>query len=148
MRIEMAMENRIAYSLVKIAAAVVHHLQGVACARADHLAVQVARVIAVGRLQPLLSVLMVYVRDVGSAMQYPEDHMVIDVAVIYVRGIIRVKGHGCLLDRRNCEGSRRPGTSRSHGSLLHAIGSIPNIGRTTRSIGRFVHEHCRIADGP
>src|SRR5258708_4552085 len=58
MRIEVTMENRVAYDLVSIATAVVGHLQRVARTRANHLTVEIAAHIAVGRLQPLVRVLV------------------------------------------------------------------------------------------
>ena len=71
-----------------VAAAVIRHVQRVAGAGADHLAVAIVARVAVRRVQPLVRVLMVHVRDVRPGMEDPELHMVADVAVVDVRRIV------------------------------------------------------------
>ena len=101
-RIEVAVEDRIADHLVAIATAVVNHLQGVAGARTDHLAIEIAALIAIGRLEPLMRVLMMNVSHAqrAAAVKNSELHMIVDVAVVNVRWVVRKESgagfHGWL----------------------------------------------------
>src|SRR5260370_8248762 len=74
-RIEVAMENRVAYDFVSIAAAVVSHLERVARARTNHLTIEIAALVALGRLQPLVRVLGMHVSHPGPPMKSSELHL-------------------------------------------------------------------------
>ena len=97
----MAVEDRIANHLVAIATAVVNHFEGIAGARTDHLAVQVAALVAVGRLQPLMRVLMMDVRyaERAAAMKNSELDVIVDVAVVNIRRVVGKVGSAGF-DRR------------------------------------------------
>ena len=69
MRVEVAMEDGIAYCLVAVPAAVVGHFQREGSAGANGLAVIVAGVIAVRRVHPLMRVLVMNVMFTHPAMQ-------------------------------------------------------------------------------
>jgi hypothetical protein len=116
----MAVEDGVAGRLVAIAAAVVGDLVGVGRARADRLAVQVGRAVAVGREHPLVRVKVEDVVLGGARMDVAEPDVVADVAVVDVRGVVRIVGDG------------RP------------IVGIAWVLRT----GRHVDDHGRIADHP
>ena len=65
-RIEMAVENQIAYSLVTVTAAIVINLERKARAGTDHLAVEISAVVVFGTMQPLVRMLVMHVRQVGA----------------------------------------------------------------------------------
>src|SRR4051794_33917306 len=73
-----------------VAAAVEGHLQRVARARTDHLAVQMRTLIAVRGHQPLVRVLVIYVSGNSTAMLNSELGVIVDVAVTDVRRLVRV----------------------------------------------------------
>ena len=87
----MTVEDRISDCLVAVSAAAVSNLQGVRSARNDQLAIEVMPVVAVRRMQPLMRVEMVYMRGPCSGMKNPELHVIIHVAVVHVRRIVREK---------------------------------------------------------
>lgn len=99
----MAVENGIPHRLVQIAASVVDIVERIGCSRADHLAIAIVAVVAVGSMKPLVRVLMVYVGQVHSGVQYAELYVVRNVAVVDVRrivGIERLSRLGPLLHRK------------------------------------------------
>src|SRR5215510_13634561 len=89
MRIEVAVKNRVADDLVAIAAAVVDHLQRVAGAGADHLTIEIGPLVAIGRLKPLVGMLMMYVSYIPAAVKNSELDVIVDIAVVDVRRIVR-----------------------------------------------------------
>src|SRR5271169_3709687 len=91
MWIEMTVEDRISDSLVAIPTAAVSNLQGVRCARNNQLAIEVMPIVAVRRMQPLVRMEMVYMRGPCSRMKNPELDVIIHVAVVHVRRIVREK---------------------------------------------------------
>src|SRR5205807_8149969 len=68
-RIKVAMENRVAHRLIAVAAAVIDHLERERGAGAQELTVQIAAVLAVRRMQPLVRVLVMDVRKFASRVQ-------------------------------------------------------------------------------
>src|ERR1700694_194014 len=90
----MAVENGVASGQVEIAAAVVDQIQGERRARADGLAIEIAGVRTIGRVYPLVRMMMVDVVHGGAGMEDLELDVVAQVAVINVGGIIRVEGRG------------------------------------------------------
>src|SRR5260370_495041 len=97
--IEVAMENRVAHHLVPVAASVVDHLKRVAGSGTNHLTVEIAGLVTVGRLQPLMRMLVMYVRDVPATVKNSKLHVIVDVAVIDVGWIIRVISPRCFEKR-------------------------------------------------
>ncbi len=94
MRVEVAMEDGVAHRQVLVAAAVVDRLQGEGRAGSDRLAVQVVAARGVGRVQPLVGVQVMDVMQVRAAVQDAELGVVLEVAVVDVRGIVRVERLG------------------------------------------------------
>ena len=58
------------------------------------MAVQVQAVIAVGRVQPLVRMLVMHVGLVGGVVDVKLD-VVAQIAVVHVGGIVRIKYGGC-----------------------------------------------------
>src|SRR5205085_6663969 len=87
--IEMTMEDRIAHGLVSIAAAVVNHLQRKGRTGHDELAVKIGPFVRTGRAQPLMGMEMMSMRVASAGVVNPHCHMIVDVAVVDVRGVVR-----------------------------------------------------------
>ena len=77
----MAVKDRVANHFVAIAAAVIDHLQRVAGAGANHLTIEIASLIAVGRLKPLVCMLMMHVSHIPATVKNSELDVIVDVAV-------------------------------------------------------------------
>src|SRR5258708_3136750 len=90
MRIEMAVEDRVANCLVAVAAPIVIDLERKGRTGTDHLAVEIGAVVVVGTVQPLVRMLMMHVRQVRSGMEYSEDDVIVKIAVIDVGWIVGV----------------------------------------------------------
>ena len=146
MRIEVAVKDRVANDLVAIAAAVVDHLQCVAGAGADHLTIEIACLIAVGRLQPLVGMLMMHVSHIPATVKNSELDVIVDVAVIDVRRIVGEERRRRL--RRGVHRVRER-AARSLASARRAV-ERRRCGTRRLKIGvrRSVNQHCRIADRP
>ena len=86
----MAVEYRVAHCFVLVPATVEGVFQRVGTAGTYHLAVSVAAVVVVGRVQPLVSVQMMHVSYVSPSVKYPKLDVVAHVTVVDVARIIRV----------------------------------------------------------
>ena len=148
------MENRVAHRLITVAAAVVDHLECERGTRAQELAVQIAGVLAVRRMQPLVRVLMMDVREFASGVQDAKDDVVVEIAVIDVRwvvGKVRCRGLAALQRRRNRRGAI--GGVAIQCALrqrfrLRIRRTVRRIRSRIRRIGRHIDDHGRIADCP
>ena len=130
MRVEVTVKDRVANGLIAIAAAVVRHLQRECAPRPEGLAVEVGRVVAIGRGQPLMGVLMVNVMLFRAGTNEPEFDVVAEIAVVDVGWIVGVERLGGFWPRRWSTGK----------SQTDVVG--------TGSVRRHIHDHCRIADRP
>src|SRR5262249_13656053 len=89
--IEMAMEDGISNRLVPVAAAVVIDLQRVGHARTDHLAIEIASILVVGCMQPLVGMLVMDVSQECTRMQNTELNMIVQITVVDVGRIIGIE---------------------------------------------------------
>ncbi len=94
------MEDRITDDFVSIATAVESHLERVARAGTDHLAIEIRAFVAVRRLQPLVRVLVMNVCRDRAAVMNSELRVIVDVAVKDVRRIVGIVSFGRLRERR------------------------------------------------
>src|SRR5262249_48161637 len=94
--IKMAVEDGIANHLVAVSAAVVSHLQRKGSARPNGLAVIVTGVVTIRRVNPLVRVLVMDVMFLHAAVQDAELGVITDIAVIHVRGVVRIEDLGSL----------------------------------------------------
>ena len=127
MRIEVAVEYRVAHCFVLVPATVEGVFQRVGTAGTYHLAVSVAALVVVGRVQPLVSVQVMHVSYVSPGVKYPKLDVVAHVTVVDVARIIRVIRFGRFRARfRICVSWRARGDR----------------------VGREVHDHRWIANSP
>ena len=85
------MEDGVADGQVFVAAAAIDHFERIGGTGADHLAVAISADAAFRRVQPLMRMLVVNMRDVGSGMQDAEPHMIAQIAVIDIRRIVGIE---------------------------------------------------------
>ena len=83
-RVEVAVEDRVARGLVAVARAAVRDLGSKRVARSHCLAIEIARVVAVRRIQPLVRVQVVDVVLFRTCMDHPHLHVVVEIAVVNV----------------------------------------------------------------